>query len=148
MADTLTGLSNLARSGRCPDGGYCHGQTLAAGSEPCPEGSCFRVRNAGPLSGVFPGDRWPDDVRAANGVQRPIKATDRERQVVTKLAHGRTYPWIADELHISATTVRQCVRTTIRRNGFADRQALVDAIVGGAQFARLSPEEFQAERSR
>jgi hypothetical protein len=53
------------RSERCPDGGYCHGQTFAAGSEPCPPGACFRVRNAGPLSGVFPGDRWPDVVTDA-----------------------------------------------------------------------------------
>lgn len=53
-----------ARSGRCPDGGYCHGSTLAAGSEPCEDGACFRVLSAGPLSGVYPGDRWPDLVRA------------------------------------------------------------------------------------
>lgn len=49
------------REGRCPDGGYCHGSTVAAGSAPCPEGSCYRVRHAGPLSGVYPGDRWPAD---------------------------------------------------------------------------------------
>jgi hypothetical protein len=38
--------------GRCPDGGSCHHtcQTAAA---------CFRVQAAGPLSGVFPDDRWP-----------------------------------------------------------------------------------------
>jgi len=53
-----------ARRGRCPDGGYCHGSRALAGSPPCPAGRCFRVRNAGPLSGVFPGDRWPATVLA------------------------------------------------------------------------------------
>lgn len=36
--------------GRCPDGGFCHHD---CGSQ------CFRVSTCGPLSGVFPGDRWP-----------------------------------------------------------------------------------------
>ncbi|GAA1281742.1 hypothetical protein [Saccharothrix xinjiangensis] len=40
---------------RCPDDGRCH--------HGCNVG-CFRVAAAGPLSGVFPGDRWPDQVRA------------------------------------------------------------------------------------
>jgi hypothetical protein len=35
---------------RCPDGGSCH--------HSC-EGQCFRVRNCGPLSGVYRGDKWP-----------------------------------------------------------------------------------------
>ena len=51
------------RDERCPDRGYCHGSTFVIGSEPCEPGECFRVRHAGPLSGVFPGDRWPDEVR-------------------------------------------------------------------------------------
>lgn len=52
------------RKGRCPDGGYCHGRTFAAGSEPCEPGGCYRVSHAGPLTGTFPGDRWPDAVVA------------------------------------------------------------------------------------
>jgi hypothetical protein len=40
----------------CPDGGTCH--------HGCTTG-CFRVSWAGPLSGVYPGDEWPADVRAA-----------------------------------------------------------------------------------
>jgi NTP pyrophosphatase (non-canonical NTP hydrolase) len=42
----------------CPDGGTCHHLCRQ-------DGSCFRVRYCGPLSGVFPGDSWPEDVRAA-----------------------------------------------------------------------------------
>lgn len=40
-----------SRDERCPDGGYCH--------HDCPELRCFRVRCCGPLSNVFPEDRWP-----------------------------------------------------------------------------------------
>lgn len=41
----------------CPDGGACHHE--------CAErhGGCWRVWNAGPLSGVFVNDVWPSDVR-------------------------------------------------------------------------------------
>jgi hypothetical protein len=43
------------RPDACPDGGTCH--------HGCTVG-CFRVQTCGPLSGVFPGDRWPADVVA------------------------------------------------------------------------------------
>lgn len=46
------------REGRCPDGGTCHHQCAA-------RALCFRVTECGPLSGVYPGDRWPADVRQA-----------------------------------------------------------------------------------
>lgn len=40
---------------KCPDGGTCH--------HDCPTaGSCFRVLACEPLSGVYPGDKWPKDV--------------------------------------------------------------------------------------
>lgn len=51
----------------CPDGGRCwHVCPLVEGA---PEGKgspCWRVSSAVPLSGVFPDDRWPDDVKAAH----------------------------------------------------------------------------------
>jgi hypothetical protein len=62
----------VERAGRCPDGGYCHGQTFEAGSEPCEAGKCFRVQTSGPLSGVFPDDRWPDYVLLASGITRAV----------------------------------------------------------------------------
>lgn len=49
----------------CPDGGKCHGSTIAAGSTPCWQAdppSCFRVLYAGPFSNVFPGDTWPASI--------------------------------------------------------------------------------------
>lgn len=50
----------------CPDGGACHHECEERGE------GCFRVAFAGPLSGVYPGDRWPDTVKgveAAKGQQ-------------------------------------------------------------------------------
>jgi hypothetical protein len=35
----------------CPDGGRCHHE--------CGLSYCFRVENAGPLSGVYDNDEWP-----------------------------------------------------------------------------------------
>jgi transcriptional regulator with XRE-family HTH domain len=45
----------------CPDRGTCHHQCAV-------NGPCFRVLCCGPLSGVYPGGRWPQDVLAAAGV--------------------------------------------------------------------------------
>lgn len=46
----------------CPDGGACH---HGCGTV------CWRVQACGPLSGVFPGDRWPAEIAAANTDPRP-----------------------------------------------------------------------------
>jgi hypothetical protein len=48
--------ADLAAGGhlRCPDEGVCgHGCPAATYRQ------CWRAHNAGPLSGVFPGDQWP-----------------------------------------------------------------------------------------
>lgn len=47
-----TPAENTLRT-HCPDGGTCHHE--------CKTG-CWRVLNAGPLSDVYEGDVWPDDV--------------------------------------------------------------------------------------
>lgn len=40
----------------CPDGGICN--------HDCPAVACWRVHNtSAPLEGVFPGDRWPQEIR-------------------------------------------------------------------------------------
>lgn len=44
----------------CPDDGTCHHE--------CGDGPCFRVQTCEPLSGVYPNDRWPADVAAANPI--------------------------------------------------------------------------------
>ena len=38
---------------RCPDDGVCHGHN-------CAPDNCMRVYSCGPLSGVFPNNRWPE----------------------------------------------------------------------------------------
>lgn len=43
----------------CPDDGTCHHECADY-----PGGHCWRVHNAGPLSGVYPDDRWPKGARA------------------------------------------------------------------------------------
>lgn len=42
---------------RCPDGGYCHHEC---------ERYCFRVFCCSPLTGEFPDDRWPNEVKEAH----------------------------------------------------------------------------------
>lgn len=79
-------MSDEQQRRRCPDDGVCHGSTIAVGSEPCAPGECYRVRVAGPLSGVYPGDRWPDEVRAANGVERPRAVRELFRGVAEQEA--------------------------------------------------------------
>lgn len=46
----------------CLDQGACH--------HDCADKACFRVACCGPLSGVFPGDEWPDEVREQHGQKR------------------------------------------------------------------------------
>ena len=50
--------------GKCPDGGTCH----SVGDE-CAS-SCYRVACCEPLSGVFPGDVWPENVKRAAAVSQ------------------------------------------------------------------------------
>lgn len=51
---------------RCPDQAACFHQ--------CAEfGYCYRVRNCMPMSGVFPGDRWPMTVPAPDAVTTPSR---------------------------------------------------------------------------
>lgn len=45
----------MSAENRCPDDGACH--------HACPGDECWRVANCGPLSGVFPGNEWPDRVK-------------------------------------------------------------------------------------
>lgn len=46
---------------QCPDGGTCHHDCARV---------CFRVTAAGPLSGVFPDDTWPENVVAEHTPRR------------------------------------------------------------------------------
>lgn len=43
---------------QCPDAGTCHHRCVSG---------CWRVLHAGPLSGVYPDDTWPTNVRRGMG---------------------------------------------------------------------------------
>lgn len=63
--------------GLCPDSGTCH--------HGCEGGPCARVQIAGPLSGVFPNDEWPEFVKAAHRESLPEpspEALDRLRRLM------------------------------------------------------------------
>lgn len=60
MSASLQPVPDLdSEGGQCPDGGDCHHE-CSAGT------ACLRVEICAPLSGVFPGDRWPAHVRLAH----------------------------------------------------------------------------------
>ena len=63
----------------CPDGGYCHHR--------CGAGGCFRVLACGPLSGVYPGNEWPELVvtreREAESLMPPDPPPSRSSSVQT-----------------------------------------------------------------
>lgn len=69
----------------CPDAGRCH--------HACVE-RCWRVRNAGPITGTFPGDVWPEHVKAEHSLA-PMSAGDLTEMLA---AHE------ADDLPLRAIT--------------------------------------------
>ncbi|QWY81954.1 hypothetical protein SEA_SICARIUS2_49 [Arthrobacter phage Sicarius2] len=45
----------------CPDDGRCWHECVDR---------CFRVNNCGPLSGVFDGNEWPDDIKTQHAERK------------------------------------------------------------------------------
>lgn len=91
----------------CPDGGYCH--------HDC-EAGCYRVRAAGPLTGAFPGDKWPAVVVRAE------TARDIEKAIMET--------WIPDLRNYGPTSSADWMRTkaaeVARREG-----GLTEGVEGG-----------------
>ncbi len=54
--------------------------------------------------------------------------TDREREVVALYAQGRSATWIADELVLSANTIRAHLRTAYTKLDVHNRQELIDRL--------------------
>lgn len=52
MSDLVAQNSMEPVDRTCPDDGKCHHSCQ-------PQSPCWRTKYCGPLSGVFPGDRWP-----------------------------------------------------------------------------------------
>lgn len=121
------------RSGRCPDDGYCHGSSIDAGSEPCAPGACYRVRHAGPLSGVYPYDRWPDAVKRAHGVVMPRLSAEQLRLAMVALWPDREVVWFAGSDALPEEEREQLSRVALaiadaEDRGRVERGAVVDAI--------------------
>lgn len=51
---------------KCPDDGACHHGCARL---------CFRVQFCGPLSGVYPDDRWPEEIKTEYS-QRIVEGLD------------------------------------------------------------------------
>lgn len=59
----------------CPDGGTCRHECATAKR-------CFRVRFCGPLSGVYPGDRWPVNLVSAEIIAATGRRTLQELHLI------------------------------------------------------------------
>jgi len=68
--------------------------------------------------------RWPSSRRSAE-----LPLTSREREVITLIALGLETPQIAQELHISAQTVRTHVRNAMSKLGARTRAQLVARVI-------------------
>ena len=65
--------------------------------------------------------------------------TDREREVFSFLAVGRTQPWVAGELGISESTVNTHVRHIYGKAGVNSRQDLIDLVFRGQSSESVDP---------
>lgn len=91
----------------CPDGGYCH---HACGLEGHTEG-CFRVIFAGPLSGVYPDDVWPKQVREENGAWL-------QYDTMVEVVEARIFDSIAAETDKPVSEVVPCPHAEYRNNAW------------------------------
>lgn len=84
---------------RCPDAGHCHHDCVVG---------CWRVENAGPLSGVYPNNEWPASVVSVTQttdaqvwarewcrIAREIEAADDGREVIDE---GWMIGWFANAI--------------------------------------------------
>lgn len=89
------------------------------------------ARNADTFVVEPPKTRTLDDIAEAHGF------TDQERQIFTQLIEGRTIPRIAQDLYLSASTVKYHTQKIYRRYNVHSRSELV-AAVGQEQDAERS----------
>lgn len=82
-----------------------------------------------------PAEREPDQQTSPLDVDVAVEMlseryslSDREREVIGLLAHGRTAPYISETLFISLNTVNTHVKRIYRKVGVHTRQELLDAI--------------------
>lgn len=113
---------------KCPDGGTCHHQ--------CAE-KCFRVNTCEPLSGVFPGDTWPEGVRAQH-------ANAPARQEGDGIRCGLTGSELLLRSDLERTALDAYSLFTVKTAG--DHAKAIKAAVAAA-ILRLSDEERRTDCS-
>lgn len=64
-------------------------------------------------------------VRDQRGTPAEFELTDREREVLERIAEGRTAPEIASDLHLAPATVKSHLHTLYTKFGVSDRAAAV-----------------------
>jgi PAS domain S-box-containing protein len=79
---------------------------------------------------VLPLSRWGRHFRRRDGEESPGELSPRESEVLALVAHGKTSPEIATELHISHNTVRKHVNSAMRKLGARSRAHLVAKALG------------------
>ena len=80
---------------------------------------------------VLSSSRWGQRFRRAVPPEaEPRALTPREREIVLLVAHGRSGPEIAEELHIAHDTVRTHVRNAMTKLGARSRAHLVAKALG------------------
>jgi DNA-binding CsgD family transcriptional regulator len=80
---------------------------------------------------VLSTSRWGSRFRRSiRSESEPGDLSAREREVLRLVAHGRTDPEIADELHISHNTARTHVRNAMTKTGTRSRAHLVAKALG------------------
>lgn len=95
--------------GKCPDGGWCHHGCV---------GRCCRVDSSGPLSGVYPDDKWPAEMfpapreqlvfQSEDGHSTPIEgASSAEADVLIEGAgsRSRSVTSIEDQVNAQVTEI-------------------------------------------
>jgi len=79
---------------------------------------------------VLSTSRWGRRFRRVSTEPEPGTLTRREREIVRLVAHGRSGPEIAGELHIAHDTVRTHVRNAMTKLGARSRAHLVAKALG------------------
>lgn len=122
----------------CPDGGACHHM---CGYEGYTKG-CFRVVFAGPLSGVYPGNKWPQSVIEEYGDQA---GSESARSVIAAILEDTDR--VRDDLRANAGHDRMCPWTPALRMCYCDFIARIrdDILERAEALARKTEAEAEKE---
>lgn len=66
------------------------------------------------------------DQAAVSSIGERFGLSDREREVLAYVAHGRSTPYIRDKLFVSANTVNSHIRRIYKKTGTHSRQEVID----------------------